>query len=277
VSHVLSTLWVSERRACKALAVPRSAHRFRPKRPDRDRLLVRRLHHLSEAHPRYGYRRITALLRSDGWLVNRKRVQRLWRLHGLRVPPRTVKRLRLGTAEQGCARLRAERPHDVWAVDFVMDTTADGGRLKLLTVVDEATRYALSVKVSRRLTGQDVALELERLMTLHGAPKHVRSDNGPEFVARAVRGHLAQNQIESLLIAPGSPWQNGHAESFHARLRDECLNLELFTSLFEAQVVIEKWRQHYNQARPHGALNYRTPSQVLGQKPEVLAAEIPTT
>ena len=165
----------------------------------------------------------------------------------------------------------------MWAVDFVMDTTADGGRLKLLTVVDEATRYALGVKVSRRLTGQDVALELERLMTLHGAPKHVRSDNGPEFVARAVRSHLAQNQIESLFIAPGSPWQNGYAESFHARLRDECLNLELFTTLFEAQVVIEKWRRHYNQERPHGALNYRTPSQVLGQKPELLAAEIPTT
>jgi len=268
---------VSERRACKALAVPRSTHRFRPKRPDRDRVLVRRLHQLSEAHPRYGYRRITAVLRSEGWRVNRKRVQRLWRLHGLKVPPRTRKRLRLGTAEQGCARLKPEAPHDVWAIDFVMDTTADGGRLKLLTVVDEASRFALSVKVSRRLTGKDVALELERLMTLHGAPKHVRSDNGPEFVARAVRDYLAQNQIQSLFIEPGSPWQNGYAESFHARLRDECLNLELFTSLFEAQVVIEKWRTHYNQERPHGALDYRTPSQALGQQPEVLAAEIPTT
>lgn len=177
---------------------------------------------------------------------------------------------------QGCARLKPEKPHDVWAIDFVMDTTADGGRLKLVPVVDEATRYALSVKVSRRLTGNDVALELERLMTLHGAPKHVRSDNGPEFVARAVRSYLAQNQIESLFIEPGSPWQTGYAESFHARLRDECLNLELFTSLFEAEVVIEKWRQHYNQERPHGALNYRTPSQVLGQQPDVLAAQIPT-
>jgi len=277
VSHVLSTLRVSERRACKVPAVSRSTHRSRPKRPDRDRLLARRLHQLSEAHPRYGYRRITALLRSEGWLVNRKRVQRLWRLHGPKVPPRTRKRLRLGTAEQGCARLKPEAPHDVWAVDFVMDTTADGGRLKLLTVVDEASRHALSVKVSRRLTGRDVSLELERLMTLHGAPKHVRSDNGPEIVARAVRGYLARNQIESLFIAPGSPWLNGFAESFHARLRDECLNLEPFTSLFEARVVIEKWRQHYNQERPHGALDYRTPSQALGQQPDVLAAENPTT
>ncbi len=277
MSHVLSTLRVSERRACKVPAVSRSTHRSRPKRPDRDRLLARRLHQLSEAHPRYGYRRITALLRSEGWLVNRKRVQRLWRLHGPKVPPRTRKRLRLGTAEQGCARLKPEAPHDVWAVDFVMDTTADGGRLKLLTVVDEASRHALSVKVSRRLTGRDVSLELERLMTLHGAPKHVRSDNGPEIVARAVRGYLARNQIESLFIAPGSPWQNGFAESFHARLRDECMNLEPFTSLFEARVVIEKWRQHYNQERPHGALDYRTPSQALGQQPDVLAAENPTT
>ena len=270
MKHVISALDVSERRACKALAVPRSTHRFEPRRADRDRALVKRLHELSAGNPRYGYRRVTAELRKEGWLVNRKRVQRLWRLHGLLVPVTTHRRARLGGAEQGVTRLRPQRPHHVWAVDFVMDTTADGGRLKLLTVIDEASRYALAIKVGRRMTGRDVMLELERLMTLHGAPKHVRSDNGPEFVARAVRAYLVQNDVKSLFIEPGAPWQNGYAESFHARLRDECLNLELFASTLEAQVVIEKWRKHYNDERPHGALDYRTPSQALSQQPEAL-------
>ncbi len=259
----MEELKVSERRACKVLGQPRSSQRYEAIRPAQDLDLVRRLHELSAEHPRFGYRRIAALLDREGWRVNRKRVQRLWRAEGLKVPQRVIKRRRLGEAENGCQRRVATAAHEVWALDFVMDATADGRRLKILTVIDEASRYALSVHVTRSLTAQGVMRELERLMTIHGPPAFIRSDNGPEFIADAARTFLAASGVQTLFIEPGSPWQNGFNESFNARLRDELLNLELFATLHEAEVLIENWRKYYNHERPHGALRYGTPAEAL--------------
>ncbi len=227
--------------------------------------MVERLHELAAKHPRYGYRRITAKLNEEHWDVNRKRVQRLWRAEGLKVPLKTHKRIRLGDGKNACHRHKPEHPHHVWALDFLTDTTMNGGRLKFLTVVDEYSRACLSIKVERRMTGRDVRSELERLMTLHGPPGFIRCDNGPEFVAQATRCFLAEVGVGTLFINPGSPWQNGYSESFNSRLRDELLNLEIFTSTLEARVLSENWRCDYNEKRPHGALAYQTPQQVLNQ------------
>ena len=256
---------VSERRACRALGQPRSTQQYRLQRPEHDRELVKRIHELAELHPRYGYRRITAELKAECWLVNRKRVQRLWRAEGLKVPTQTHKRTRLGNGENACHRRKPEYAHHVWAIDFLMDNTLNGGRLKFLTVIDEFSRSCLSIKVDRTLTSGKVIAELERLITRHGAPGFVRCDNGPEFIAQATRQFLATANVTTLFIDPGSPWQNGYCESFNSRFRDELLNLETFTSTLEAQVLSEKWRRDYNQRRPHGALGYRTPQQVLEQ------------
>lgn len=263
MKHVMEKLEVSERRACRVLGQPRSSQRYEALRPALDVELVRRLHELSAENPRFGYRRITALLKREGWRVNRKRVQRLWREEGLKVPQRAVKRRRLGEAGNGCQRRVATVAHEVWALDLVMDATADGRRLKILTVIDEASRYALSINVSRSLTAAGVMRELERLMTIHGPPGFIRSDNGPEFIADAARGFLAASGVRTLFIEPGSPWQNGFNESFNARLRDELLNLELFATLHEAEVLIANWRNYYNHERPHGALGYGTPAEAL--------------
>ena len=224
-----------------------------------------RLHKLSETFPRLGYRKITVKLRKEGWRVNKKRVARLWRLHGLGVPRRSVKRRRLGPQIDGTERYRAERPHDVWAVDFVFDATADGGVLKILTVTDEYTKACLATFAARSIKAADVIETLERLMTLYGPPNHLRSDNGPEFVAHAIQRFLAASGVGTMFIEPGSPWQNPFAETFHARLRDELLDQELFQTVLEAQVVIEGWRRYYNEDRPHGALNDATPSEVLNK------------
>src|SRR5690554_410162 len=196
----MEKLEVSERRACKVLGQPRSSQRYQALRPALDVELVRRLHELSAENPRFGYRRITALLDREGWRVNRKRVQRLWREEGLKVPQRVIKRRRLGEAGNGCQRRVATAAHEVWALDFVMDATDDGRRLKILTVIDEASRYALSVHVTRSLTAQGVMRELERLMTIHGPPAFIRSDNGPEFIADAARSFLAASGVRTLFL-----------------------------------------------------------------------------
>lgn len=256
---------MSERRACRVLGQPRSTQQYEPLRVEKDKVLVKRLHELAELHPRYGYRRITARLKAEHWLVNRKRVQRLWRAEGLKVPTQTHKRTRLGNGENACHRRKPEHAHHVWAIDFLMDNTLNGGRLKFLSVIDEFSRSCLSIKVERTLTSRGVVAELERLITLHGPPSFVRCDNGPEFIARATRQFLATASIKTLFIDPGSPWQNGYCESFNSRFRDELLNLEAFTSTLEARVLSEKWRREYNEQRPHGALGYRTPQQVLEQ------------
>ena len=256
---------MSERRACRALGQSRSAQRYEPLRAEKDKLLVERLHELAERHPRFGYRRITAQLKAERWLVNRKRVQRLWRAEGLKVPTQTHKRTRLGNGANACHRRKPEHAHHVWAIDFLMDSTLSGGRLKFLSVIDEYSRSCLSIKVERSLTSGDVVTELERLVTLHGPPGFIRCDNGPEFIAGATRQFLASANIETLFIDPGSPWQNGYCESFNSRFRDELLNLETFTATLEARVLSEKWQRKYNEQRPHGALGYRTPQQVLDQ------------
>lgn len=242
---------------------PRSTQRYEPRRAKDEAALLRELHALSRQHPRYGYRRLTHKLRRQGWRINPKRVARLMRQEGLRVPQRTRKRRRLGSSENGCVRRQATRPHEVWAIDFLMDQTADGRRLKLLPIVDEASRACLSIRVARRLRAQDVIEELERLMVLHGAPAFIRSDNGPEFIAVAVRAFLEEAGVGTLFIEPGAPWQNAYAESFNSRLRDEVLNLEWFASCEEARVLIERYRREYNLERPHSGLGYRTPLEVL--------------
>lgn len=234
--------------------------RHQPKKPERDRALLDRLKALSGKHPRYGYRRIHALLLREGWRVNRKRVQRLWREAGLKVrQKRQHKRSRLGSSENGCTRHQAQRKNHVWSYDFTMDQTADGRRLKLMPVVDEFTRECLAIEVERSITAEDVIATLAYLFRVHGEPQYIRSDNGPEFIANAVKHWLAAAGVKTLYIEPGSPWQNAYVESFNGKLEDELLGREMFTSLTEAKVLVEQYRVEYNHERPHSSLDYRTP------------------
>ena len=215
---------------------------------------------LASAYGRYGYRRITALLRGEGWYVNHKRVERIWRREGLKVPAKQPKRGRLWLNDGSCIRLRPNWPHHVWAYDFVMARTHDGRAFRMLTIIDEYTRECLAIDVARRLRSDDVLYRLAALFVDRGPPDHIRSDNGAEFTATAVREWLARVGVKTLYIEPGSPWENGYNESFNGKLRDELLNGEIFYSLKEAQVLIERWRQHYNTVRPHSALGYRPPA-----------------
>ena len=253
-------LGVSERRACRALGQHRSVqrHAARP-RPDEEALTAE-IVALAGAYGRYGYRRVTALLRAAGWRVNAKRVERIWRRGGLKVPRRQPKRGRLWLNDGSCVRLRPERPNHVWAYDFVQDRTRDGKVLRMLVVVDEFTRECLAIRVGRRLGSDEVLEVLAGLFVARGVPEHVRSDNGPEFAATAVRAWLARLGVGTLFIEPGSPWENGYCESLNGKLRDELLDREVFHSLREAQGLIEAWRRHYNTVRPHSALGYRPPA-----------------
>jgi transposase InsO family protein len=215
---------------------------------------------LARRFGRYGYRRITDLLQMAGWQVNAKRVQRIWRAEGLKVPAKQPKRDRLWLADGSCIRLRPEHRNHVWAYDFVSETTHDGRKLRLLTVIDEYTRECLAIRVRRRMTSHDVLYALSELFLEYGIPEHIRSDNGPEFVAKAVRGWLGNLGVTTLFIEPGSPWENGYIESFNGKLRDELLNGELFYTLKEAQILIEHWRREYNHLRPHSSLGGRPPA-----------------
>jgi len=256
---------VSERRACKVTAQPRSTQRYVGRKAQRDRALAKkRVGELSKENPRYGYRRVWALLKREGWQVNAKRVYRLWREEGLKVPAKQRKRRRLveGSSANGCARKRAERKEDqVWSYDFVMDQSDDGRRLKMMPIVDEYTRECLSVEVERSITAEDVVGRLEALFGERGEPAFIRSDNGPEFVAEAVKRWLSLCGVETLYIEPGSPWENAYSETFISRVGDELLKREVFTSLLEAKVLVEEYRRHYNHERPHSALEYRTPAE----------------
>jgi putative transposase len=260
VEHVCDRLEVSQRRACQVLDQPRGTQRYQPSRADRDEALLGDIKRLSRLHPRYGYRRITALLRAEGWCVNRKRVHRLWRQEGLKVPHKKGQRKRLGDSENGCLRRQAERINHVWSYDFVSDRTADGRSLKLLVVLDEYTRESLTIEVERSIRAEAVRTTLEYLFALRGAPQYLRSDNGPEFVATAIQKWLKESGVETLYIAPGSPWENAYIESFNSRLRDELLNAEEFGNLREAKVLVEEYRRRYNHHRPHSSLNYATPA-----------------
>lgn len=264
--EVQRVLGVSERRACRVVGQPRSSQRYRARKPDKDHALRQRLKAVSRRYPRYGYRRAWALLRREGWRVNRKRVQRLWREEGLRIVPRQRKRRRLGSSANGCTRLRATHKNHVWSYDFLMDQTADGRRLKLLPVVDEFTRESHAILVERSITAADVVGLLAHLFRVHGEPEFIRSDNGPEFIAEAVKTWLAQSGVRTLYIEPGSPWENAYSESFNSRFRDELLDRELFTSLTEAKVLVERYRLEHNHERPHSSLAYLTPAESAAQQ-----------
>ena len=215
---------------------------------------------LASQYGRYGYRRIAALLRDAGWAVNVKRVERIWRREGLKVPSRQPKKGRLWLNDGSCIRLRPERPNHVWSYDFVESRTHDGRKFRMLTVIDEFTRECLAIRIDRKLNSTAVIDVLTDLFILRGVPGHVRSDNGPEFIATAVRSWIDAVGAKTAFIEPGSPWENGYCESFNSKLRDELLNGEIFYSLAEARVVIEAWRVHYNTVRPHSSLGYRPPA-----------------
>ncbi len=230
---------------------------------------------LATQYGRYGYRRITALLRQDGWTVNPKRVERLGRLEGLKVPPRQPKRGRLWLTDGSCVRLRPMHRNHVWAYDFLTDRTHAGKAFRLLTVLDEFTRECLAIVVARRLTAGDVLATLTRLFVERGVPEHLRSDNGPALCAKVVRGWLHWLGVHTLVLEPGSPWEHGYNESFNGKLRDELLNREIFSTLQEAQVLIERWRQHYNRIRPHSALGYRPPAPETRAFPTLSPPPVP--
>ena len=254
-------LALSERRACRITGQHRSTQRHQPRRGDRDDALRARLRELSREHPRWGYRRAWASLRGDGWESNRKKIQRLWREEGLRVPARRRKRQRLGTSTTPAARLRAERPNQVWALDFQFDTTTDGRILKLLHVVDEHTREALAIQVERRIDADHTVRVLERIVALRRRPPElVRMDNGPELTANAIRDWCRFGDTGASYIEPGSPWENPFVESFGGEVRDEVLAVEAFDSLLEAKTVIEDWRNTYNTIRPRSSLGRKTPA-----------------
>ena len=253
-------LGVSERRACRVLGQARSTHRHRGRTANDEPRLVARIIELATQYGRYGSRRITGLLRGEGWPVNHKRVERLWRREGLKVPQKQPKRGRLWLTDGSCIRRRPAYRHHVWAYDFLTARTHDGRVLKILVVVDEYSRECLAIVVARRRRSLEVLETLADLFVAHGVPAHMRSDNGPEFTAALVRHWLAALNVETLFIEPGSPWENGYVESFNGKLRDELLDREIFYTLTEAQILIERWRREYNTVRPHRALGYRPPA-----------------
>ncbi|MBU1287328.1 MAG: IS3 family transposase [Alphaproteobacteria bacterium] len=260
VDHVVEELGVSERRACRVIGQHRSTQRKQPIRRDDEDALTSAIIRLAERFGRYGYRRITALLRNDGWYVNEKRVYRIWRREGLKVPMKQPKRGRLWLNDGSCVRLRPAHKGHVWSYDFVQDRTHDGRVFRMLCVIDEFTRECLAIRVERKLNSRDVLDTLGELFVRHGPPEHIRSDNGPEFIATALRDWLERIGVKTLYITPGSPWENGYCESFNSKLRDELLARETFFDLREAKILIEAWRHHYNTARPHSSLGYKPPA-----------------
>ncbi|WLR99394.1 IS3 family transposase [Shinella sumterensis] len=260
VDHVIDELKVSERRACRVLGQHRSTRRKIAKAPDDEAALTADITALALQYGRYGYRRITAMLHQAGWIVNVKRVERIWRREGLKVPHKQPKRGRLWLNDSSCIRLRPEYPNHVWSYDFVEDRTHNGRKIRMLNVIDEFTRECIAIRVERKLKAIDVIDVLSDLFILRGVPTHIRSDNGPEFIAKALREWIAAVGAKTAYIMPGSPWENGYCESFNSKLRDELLNGEIFYTLKEAKIIIENWRQHYNTVRPHSSLGYKPPA-----------------
>jgi transposase InsO family protein len=257
---VRQALGVSERRACRVLNQHRSTQRKVPQgQPDEERLTAD-ITELARTYGRYGYRMVTGLLNQSGWHVNKKRVERIWRREGLKVPQEQPKKGRLWLNDGSCVRLRPERRNHVWSYDFVQDRTHDGRIIRMLNIIDEFTKEALTIRVARKLNSTGVVDALTDLFILRGPPEFIRSDNGPEFIAEKVRNWVAAVGAKTAFIEPGSPWENGYCESFNARFRDELLNGEIFYSLYEAQILIEQWRRHYNTVRPHSVLGYRPPA-----------------
>ena len=251
---------MSERLACRVLGQHRSAQRKIPTTPDDEAALTVDIIALATQYGRYGYRRIAAMLERAGWAVNLKRVERIWRREGLKVPQKQPKKGRLWLNDGSCVRLRPTHPNHVWSYDFVEDRTHDGRKIRMLNIIDEFTRECLAIRVERKLNSPAVIEALCDLFILRGVPGHIRSDNGPEFIAKAVRDWIAAVGAKTAYIEPGSPWENGYCESFNSKLRDELLNGEIFYTLNEAKVVIQEWRRHYNTIRPHSSLSYRPPA-----------------
>ncbi len=241
---------------------PRSTQRYQARQPpDDERRLIARIHELVRERPRFGYRRITALLRREGWRVNVKRVYRLWREEGLKVPKKQRKKRHLGHRGNSCVRRRAEHKDHAWALDFIHDRTVSGRPLKWLGIVDEYTRECLALEVDRSITSERVLDVLVNLFLTRGVPEFIRCDNGPEFIAQAIRGLLSRAEVDTAYIEPGAPWENGYAESFFSRLRDELLNREEFEDLTDARRFARTWRLDYNEVRPHSSLGYGTPAE----------------
>lgn len=252
---------ISERRICRVLGQSRSTQRYRRRKPDEDCRLIDELRRWVEWYPRYGSERVHQMLLGTGWRVNFKRVHRLWKQEHFQVPVKQRKRRRVpGQSANGCVRHRALHRNHVWSYDFLVDRTEDGRQLKLLLVIDEYTRECLAAEVGRTFTSQDVILTLQYLFAIRGAPQHVRSDNGPEFIAKALQRWLASAAVNTLYIQKASPWENGYVESFNGKLRDELLNRELFLSVPEARYVLDEWRVEYNHRRPHSSLGWQTPA-----------------
>ena len=262
VAYVVDQRLCSERRACRYLGVHRSTYRYPVKSPLPQQVqLHQRIVSLSWQYPRYGYRRIRAVLEREGWSVSRKQVQRIRRKEGLKVPPKPQRIPRQGVST-GLPTQATHRNH-VWTWDFIFDRTDKGSTLKMLTMLNEYTRQCLAIRVERQIRSGQVLATLWQAMMQYGIPEHIRSDNGTEFIAGKIQRWLRVNQINTLYIEPGSPWQNGYIESFHSRFRDECLNREWLLNLREARVVIEDWRQHYNTERPHSRLGYLSPENYI--------------
>jgi putative transposase len=255
----------------------RSSQRYQAIENDQEKSIVKRMHELVRDHPRFGYRRIWALLRGDGWRINRKRVHRLWRKESFRVPQRQHKKRRLGSSANSTLRLKALHKDHVWCWDFIHDRDERGRPLKWLSIVDEFTRECLALEVRRSITSDDVIEVLRDLFLIRGIPKHIRSDNGPEFIAGKIGDYLALAGAGASYVAPGSPWENGYAESFHGKLRDELFNAELFADVPHARAHADRWRNDYNHRRPHSSLKYQTPASFAASlaDPPVGAAPLP--
>jgi transposase InsO family protein len=251
---------VSERRVCLLVKQPRGTQRYQVTQRSDEELLTRAIVQLAAEYGRYGYRRITAMLKRDGWQVGKDRVERIWRREGLKVPKRQKPRGRLWLNDGSCVRLRPERKNHVWSYDFVSTKTHDGRTVRMLNLIDEYTRECFAIRTERRLGSKDVLETLADVMIAHGVPEHIRSDNGPEFVAKELRKWLAKAGTKTMYIEPGSPWENGYCESFNSKLSDEFLQGEIFYSLKEAQVLAERWRKYYNTIRPHSSLGYKPPA-----------------
>jgi len=251
---------IAQRRACTVLGVQRTTIRHCLKRTRDEERLRGDITRLAGRYGRYGYRRITAMLHAEGWRINHKRVERIWRQEGLKVPQKQPKRGRLYLDDGSCIRLRPCWENHVWSYDFVSERLADGSKIRMLTVIDEYSRRCLAIRVERQLKSDDVLDVLSDLFLIHGLPDYIRSDNGSEFTAHMLREWLKGLNVKTAYIEPGSPWENGFNERFNGSLRDECLNREWFYTLKEAQIIIEEWRKEYNHIRPHSSLNYRPPA-----------------
>ena len=270
VEHLQQTFGAGQRRACRVVEQPRSTQRYERKRAVIDCALTADILRLAGSEPRAGYRTVTRLLRREGWEVNPKRVHRIWKQEGLKVPAKRPQKRSRGNFENSCQKLKARRLNHVWSYDFIHDQTDDGGRLKWLPIVEEYSREVLSLEVARSITAKDVVENLELLVGQRGVPEYIRSDNGPEFVAHAVKDWIAARGFKTCFVEPGSPWQNAYIESFNSRFRDEFLNLEVFGSMVEAKVLGEGYRYKYNHQRPHSSLKDQTPAEFASRCPSPL-------